>query len=173
MKKQNKKAKKQKLPKILPEFLNQMTDFRRGQGKMHNLTHILLIVIMSIMSGYIGQRPTADFVKKNKLALIKTLKPKNNKLPSYQTIARVMQNLDYDKFTKVFFEWTKTVVPIKEKEWASMDGKAIAGTLANSGTPMQTFTNLVSLFSSKSKQVITQGKVKNKTNEIPLVAELI
>ncbi len=174
MKNKKGKSTKPKTPKNLPDFLKEITDFRRGQGKMHNLKTIIMIVIMAIMSGYFGQRPTGDFVKKHHKDLIKTLKPKKSKLPSYQTIARVMQRIDYEEMTTVFFAWAKTVVPLAaEGEWLSLDGKAIRGTISKAGTAEQSFTNLVSLFSAKSKQVVTQGKVENKTNEIPLVAQLI
>jgi hypothetical protein len=168
-----KKVKKQKQPKTLPEFLAQLPDYRRGQGRMHNLNTILLIVIMSIMSGCFGQRAAGDFTEKHKKDLIKALKPKNNRLPSRQTIGRAMQQADYDKLTEIFFNWAKTVVPISKREWMSLDGKAIHGTTQDASTAKVSFTNLVSLFSSKSKQVLTQGKVENKTNEIPLVADLI
>jgi hypothetical protein len=84
-----------------------------------------------------------------------------------------MQHLDYDKFTKTFYAWAKTVVPIEDRDWMSLDGKAIHGTTKQASTAEVSFTNLVSLFSSKSKQVITQGKVESKTNEIPLVAQLV
>lgn len=173
MKNKKKQVKKQKEPKTLPEFLALLPDFRRGQGRMHDLSTILLIVIMAIMSGCFGQRAAGDFTKKHKKELTKALQPKHNKLPSYQTIARVMQRLDYDKFTSIFYAWAKTVVPIEDGEWMSLDGKAIHGTTRDASAAALSFTNLVSLFSAKSKQVLTQGKVANKTNEIPLVAQLI
>jgi hypothetical protein len=173
MKNKKKKIKKKKQPETLPEFLALLPDFRRGQGRMHELNTILLIVIMAIMSGCFGQRAAGDFTKKHKKDLIKALKPKNNRLPSRQTIGRAMQNSDYDKLTEIFFNWAKTVVPISKQEWMSLDGKAIHGTTRDASTAEVSFTNLVSLFSSKSKQVITQGKVENKTNEIPLVAQLV
>jgi hypothetical protein len=163
----------QSQPKTLPEFLEQIKDWRRGQGRMHRLSTVLLIILMAVMSGCSGQRPVGDFVARHNRELIDVLKPKNNKLPSYQTIARVMQKLDYDKFSSVFFSWAKTVISIEDKEWMSLDGKAIHGTTTNAGSSKQAFTNLVSLFSVKTKQVLTQGKVANKTNEIPLVAQLV
>lgn len=157
----------------LPGYLSQMPDFRRGQGKMHSLEIILLLVLMATMSGYFGQRATGDFAKKHKKPLIKLFKPKSGKLPAYQTIARVMQHLDYDQLSTIFFSWAKTVVPLEEGEWVSMDGKGINGTLSSPGTSQQSYTNLVSLFASKSKLVITGGKVPGKTNEIPLVQQLV
>lgn len=157
----------------MPDSLAQVPDFRRGQGKMHNLAVILLLVLMASMSGYYGQRANGDFVKKHHKELIKIFKPKHDKLPSYQTIARVMQKLDYEQLSAIFFTWAKTVIPITEEEWVSMDGKAIHGTTTNAGSAQQSYTNLVSLFTTKTNLVLTQGKVTNKSNEIPLVQQLV
>jgi hypothetical protein len=157
----------------LPGYLAQVPDFRRGQGRMHDLSVILLLVLMATMSGYYGQRATGDFVRKHRRALVKVFKPEHGKLPSYQTIARAMQHLDYEKLSAVFFAWAQTVVPITVKEWASFDGKAIHGTTSDPGTAKQSYTNLVSLYTTRTKLVITQGKVTNKSNEIPLVQQLV
>ena len=140
---------------------------------MHRLPTILLLILMATMSGCIGQRATGDFVGRHHDKLVETLQPKNNKLPSYQTIARVMQYLDYGQFTQVFFAWAQTVIHIEEKDWLSLDGKGISGTLSAAGTAQQQYTNLVSVFTQKTKQVLAQGKVANKTNEIPLVVQLV
>jgi hypothetical protein len=160
-------------PKTLPEFLATIPDRRRGQGRMHRLQTILLLILMATMSGCYGQRATGDFVRRHHDELIAALKPEKDRLPSYQTIARVMQHLNYKKLSSVFFQWAKTVVPIGDKEWLSIDGKAIRGTVTDAETAQQSYTNLVSLFVQKSKQVLTAGKVANKTNEIPLVAQLV
>ena len=160
-------------PKTLPEFLATIPDPRRGQGKMHPMTLILLIILMATMSGCFGQRPAADFIKRHRVELLKALKPTKDRLPSRQTIARVLQDLDFDQFSAAFFAWAKTVVPIGDKEWVDLDGKGIGGTVTQSGTAQQRYTNLVSVFVQKSKQVLLQGKVEDKTNEIPLVVQLV
>jgi hypothetical protein len=160
-------------PKNLLDYLEEIKDFRRGQGKMHNLKTILVIILMATMSGYYGQRATGDFVKKHHDELVEYLKPKNSKLPSYQTIARVMKILDYSKLTTAFRTWAKTTIKLSDEEWAAVDGKAIRGTLKNASTPRQNYTNLVNIFMVKTGQIIDQGKVTNKSNEIPLVARLI
>jgi hypothetical protein len=163
----------QPAPQTLLEHLASIPDFRRGQGKMHNLDVILILMLMATLSGYFGQRATGDFFTKHYKELVEALHPKKDKLPSYQTIARVMYHLDYDQLSAAFFAWAKTVVPISERDWASLDGKAIHGTTTDARTPQQSYTNLVSLFATKTGLVITQGKVTNKSNEIPLVAELV
>ena len=54
----------------LIEYLSELPDIRRGAGQRHNHTLILLIVLMSTMSGYYGYRAIGSFVKKNRKSLI-------------------------------------------------------------------------------------------------------
>jgi len=62
-------------------MLRQVKDYRRRQAKKHELALILIIVIMSIMSGYIGIRAFGDFIKRNEKDLIKYLKPNKKSSP--------------------------------------------------------------------------------------------
>lgn len=162
------------IKKDLYEMLFQLTDFRRNEGKMHELRFVLILAIMSTMSGFHSLRAMGDFIEKNKKELIKTFKPKKDKLPSYLTINRVLQNVDFDKFTKIFYEWAINYVEIEDSEWVSIDGKAIRGTVSDPHDKKQKFINLVSVFSNKKKQVIQAGKINSgKESEIPKVKELI
>jgi len=153
--------------------LKTLEDFRRKQGQLHKLPMVLIIVIMSYMSGYFGQRAVGDFIKRNEKDLLKLFNPKNKRLPSYQTVARILKNIDFEKFSKVFYEWSKNYIKIEKEDWISIDGKAIGGTVTNPNSSKQKFINLVSIFNSKTKQIIALGKVNNKNSEISLVQSLI
>ena len=160
--------------KNLYEMLSQLKDHRRAQGKIHELRFTLILAIMSTMSGFHSLRAMGDFIKKNRKELIRIFKPKNDKLPSYLTVNRVLQNVDFDKFTQIFYEWSVNFVEIEDSEWVSINGKAIHGTVSNQDNKKQKFVNLVSVFSSKRKQVIHTGKINSgKESEIPKVKELI
>jgi hypothetical protein len=178
----------------LIEKLKQIPDSRRGQGRMHPLWEILLITIIATMSGYFGERAKGDFVTRNKEELLKIFKPYHGKLPSYQTIDRALDTVDFDTLILVFLEWANSLEGIKikdsdsdsnsdsnltkasnsTKDWISLDGKAIKGTLQNYNSKQQKFINLVSAFSSKRKQVLGFNLVENKKeSEIPKVRDLI
>lgn len=156
----------------LYDQLSKLEDFRRAQGRVHELRRVLIIVIMAVMSGYKGLRPMKDFVEKNRRELLELFQPKNDKLPSRKTIGRVLQNVDFEEFTKIFHAWAIRYVKINNKDWLSVDGKVIGGTVDD--IIKQNFINLVSVFASKRKQVIMAGKIKSgKESEIPKVRELI
>ena len=158
----------------LYEMLSELNDHRRAQGRMHELRLVIMLVIMATMSGFYGLRAMGDFIRKNKEDLIETFKPRNDKLPSYLTVGRVLQNVDFNELTKIFHEWTVGYVKINDGEWISIDGKAISGTVNGLRNKKQNFINLVSAFSGKKKQILRIGKINNKKeSEIPKVRELV
>ena len=174
MKNKKKKRRSQsQTPPNLYELLLTLKDPRRGQGRMHPLALILVIVIMATMSGCGGQRATGDFVKKHRQALLNIFHPKHDRLPSYQTIARVMQRTDFHALSALFSSWAASLLGKKPKDWIALDGKALGGTVQNPHDAYQTFTHLVTAFSTQRKLVLSQGKVDGKHHEIALAKHLI
>ena len=158
----------------LLEYLALIEDPRRKQGQRHELKNILLISLMSIMSGYIGYRATGDFMKRNKKDLLLTLKPKSGKLPSFDVIRQVLIHINFEHFSKQFHDWAMKYVKIKPSEWLSLDGKAIGGTVTNSQSSHQNFVSLVSLYCSKRGLILGNAQVINsKQSEISVVQKLI
>lgn len=153
------------------ERFKNLNDFRRGQGKSHKLEIVLLLVTMSIMSGYRGIRATGDFIKRNRKDLLDILKPKNDKLPSFQTISRVLSKLDFSKLSELFMEWSEDY--LEKDSWYAIDGKGISGTVKNAHNSFQEYSNLVSVFSSNKKQVVAVERVKSKSGEINAVRDLL
>jgi hypothetical protein len=158
----------------LYSLLSQLSDYRQCSGRRHELQLVLIIAIMSIMSGYTGIRQMGDFIEKNRKELLKLFQPDKDRLPSRQTVGRVLQHIDFDKLNDIFHKWAIGYVKIKDKEWVSIDGKAIGSTVGSDVPGFQKFVNLVSIFASKRKQVLSAGKILNhKESEIPKVRELI
>ncbi len=156
------------------ELLQQLQDHRRKQGLMYTLPLVLLIVIMGIMNGAKSERAISRFAENNKDDLIKYLQIKKKRVPTRNIIRGILQRIDFQKLETIFYKWAKNYVEIKEKDWISIDGKAIKGTVQNSQNTKQNFKSLVSVFASKRKQIISASKLETKkTNEIPVVQKLI
>jgi hypothetical protein len=158
----------------LLEYFSRIQDPRRLQGQRHGLSLILLLTLMSIMSGYIGYRAIGDFMKRNKKDLLDSLKPKKGRLPSFDVIRQVLIHIDFQEVSKQFHNWAKRYISISKNEWISIDGKAIGGTLTGVHSIDQNFVSLVSLYCSKQKLIIGNVQVSNsKESEIPVVRQLI
>ncbi len=159
--------------KTLYEYFGEITDYRRSQGRMHELPIILIIVLMAIMSWFTGERAMWDFVKKNKKELRRVLKPKKGHLPSYQTIDAVLTKLGYKQMIEKFIEWAWQE-ELEEMEHIAIDWKAIWWTVKNANNNRQEYINIVSAFMTKKKKVIWLKAINTKKeNEIPAVKELI
>ncbi len=160
---------KKKLFNLYDE-LSELSDIRRCQGKRHKIELTVMIVVLGIMNGYDGYRAIGDFTERNRSNLLATFKPNKNRLPSIWTIRRVLNKIDFNELCLIFNKWTKCNIDIQEKEWISLDGKAIKGTYPED---KHKFINLVSVFCPRNKLVCSMGKVDKKSNEIPKVKTLI
>ena len=153
---------------LIKEF-KKLDDPRRGQGRMHTIDIVLMIVILGTMSGFYGYRALGDFVNRYYSELVEFLQPKNDKLPSYSTIRRVILNVDLNSFKKIFTKWVYSYFKKENKKWVSIDGKTIKGAREED----KKLAHLVSFFISDSKEILLSKKVEDKSNEIPLVQEMI
>lgn len=158
----------------LLDYLGMIKDPRRLQGQRHELKLILLITLMSIMSGYIGYRAIGDFMRRNKEDLLDGLKPKKGRLPSFDVVRQVLIHIDFKEVSRQFHQWAKQYINISKNEWISIDGKAIGGTVSGAHSIDQNFVSLVSLYCSKQKLIFGNAQVLNsKESEIPIVKQLI
>ena len=158
----------------LIEYLKQVEDFRTKDGRRHQLWLVLLFVIMATMNGDVGNRGCGDFVKRHKQVLIDKFGIARHGVPSYSTIRRIMNGVDFDRFVEKFNDWAKTYVDLEESEWCGVDGKCIKGTVTNHDLHSQNFVSIVSLFASKRGLVVGMNKFESKQgSEIETVRNLI
>jgi hypothetical protein len=159
----------------LIESLQQIPDFRRKQGLRYPLIAVLLLTIMSIMSGRYRYREIAAFAKANQKELLKFFHLKKRKrLPSHVTVREVLKGVNFDDVLTAFNDWAEQYVTLEQEEWMSLDGKALASTVTDYASSYQNFVSLVSVFSHKRGQVLRAAKLENqKRSEIPTVRDLI
>jgi len=168
---------------LLNNFLSKLSkleDVRRGAGQRHKQEFVLMIVLLSTMSGYYGYRAIGDFIEKHQLELIEIFKPKKDRVPSFSTVRRVLLGLNPTGFQSIYEDWLsevkqvrQSILPTQESEaarWHPIDGKAVRG--ANKASE-EDYTHLVSIFSAFDKVVVGSAKVDAKSNEIPCVQKMI
>ncbi len=150
--------------------LNQLPDTRRGAGRRHPLGVVLLVAIMSVASGMWSYRAMGDFVKANEWELLRLLGV--GRLPSYSTIRRVVQAVDFGRLSHVLSHWRRP--ELGEGSWLQLDGKALKATMQDYGEHSQDFVNVVSLFFGQQKAVLQSATFHNKReSEIKVVARML
>jgi hypothetical protein len=165
---------KEMMPMTLIESLQHVPDFRRKQGRRYPLITMLLITIMSIMSGRCRYREIAAFAKANQQELLKFFYLKRKRLASHVTFREVIKGVNFDEVIIAFNQWAAQYVTLEPEEWMAIDGKALASTVTDYDTSYQNFVSLVSVFSHKRGQVFKTAKLENqKSSEIPAVRTLI
>lgn len=155
----------------LRQELKTLKDSRRGQAQQHKIDVVLMITIMATMSGYQGYRAIGDFATRYKKEIVEYLELEKEKMPSFATVRRVVMNVDHKKFGDIFTKWMRHYMKKNNSEWISVDGKAIKGSKQKEED--KKLAHLVSFFTSDSKEVIIARKTASKSNEIPLVQEMM
>jgi hypothetical protein len=153
------------------EELKTLKDKRRGQGQQHKIDVVLMITIMATMSGYQGYRAIGDFAQRYKKEIIKYLEIEKQLVPSFPTIRRVLMEINHKKFEDIFTKWMKYYMKKSNSQWIAVDGKAIKGTKQKEED--KKLAHLVSFFASDSKEILIARKTASKSNEIPLVQEMM
>lgn len=158
----------------LTELLCKIKDKRRKQGTRHEVSEILLTVIISTMSGYYGYRGMEDFCTRYENELKEALGNPKHGIPSYSCIRRVLMDLDFNVLSQKFNQWIRGKVDIRKREWLQIDGKGMKGTITNYEKKHQNFVSLVSLFMDRTGIVLNAEVMNNKEeSEINVVRQLI
>jgi predicted transposase YbfD/YdcC len=162
--------KKQRLPKPKPliECFEGLPDPRLDRTRRHKLVDILTIGLCSILSG--GENFTEmELYGRIKEDWLKTFLELPNGIPSHDTMNRVFSALDPHAFLDCFVTWVQGICPALHDDTVAIDGKALRHALnENDSIPY-----IVSAWAVDAGLVLGQVKVKDKSNEITAVPELL
>lgn len=143
--------------------LKEVKDFRKNQGRRHELWVVLAIIILALLTGKASYKEIADFSKAEEKKLIKILSIPADKLPSYSTIRRVIIGLNKIEFQSLFQSIVSQYYGDKEKEdWIAIDGKSLKNTISDYENKYQNVLIMVSWFSQETKLIIKVESQENK-----------
>ena len=157
----------------LSEFLMSIPDFRRSQGLRYPLDKTLFMIIMSIINGARGYREMARFMDHHQSILCQELNLKHG-VPSHVSIRTLLMGIDLVEFNRQFLKWMSHQLSLPKDNWLSIDGKSIRSTVKNAGNKLQTFVQVVNVFTHHSQLVIgQQSYVSSKAEEALCVRQMI
>ena len=157
----------------LLDFLGQVPDVRRGQGKRHRLSDFLAMLILAIISGQNSIRGFTRFMRVHEQAFCAYFSLKHG-VPSFGTTRTLLEQLDHNKLAELFTSWMSRYFPDDHELWLSLDGKALSSTVKHAFGANQNFVYLVSAFAQHSGIVYTQLSFNSgKAYEAEQVRQLI
>lgn len=134
----------------------------------HDLPDILTIALCTILCGGESFYDMEQFGEV-RLDWLKTFLRLRNGAPTHDTYNRVFQALDPEQFADCLSRWTQSVRTVLGGEVVALDGKTLRRALKQGEDPRV----IVSAWATDSGLLLGQRKVKNKSNEITAVPELL
>jgi len=147
--------------KTLFEYLLEVKDFRRAQGKRISLAAFLEMVVLAGMSGHFGINGISRFFKNNEAYFIDRYNLSHG-VPSQGTIFNNLKTISQDGMNTALSKWMKQYVSSKDDLWVAIDGKALASTVVDQHGSQQNYKSMVSLFSQKMGVVLGAVSIENK-----------
>jgi len=134
----------------------------------HDRPDILTIAPCAILCGGDSFYDMEEFGEV-RLDWLKTFLRLRNGAPTHDTYNRVFQAVDPEQFGDALARWTQSVRTVLGGEVVALDGKTLRRAL-NQGEDARV---IVSAWATGSGLLLGQRKVKNKSNEITAVPELL
>lgn len=94
-----------------------------------------------------------------------------NGIPSHDTINRVFNRLDKDKFAESLYRWSREMLDFIKYYQLNIDGKVLRGT--GQAGKKQAGICLVSAWAEEQRLVLGQRKAEEKSNEKTAILELL
>lgn len=149
--------------------MQDVPDPRAPYNQKHKFLDIIIIAVTAILCGMDTWNEIEDWAHSKKEWLGSFLELPGG-IPSHDTINRVFQMMDPEKFHDAFFRWTGAVAG-KIQGVVAIDGKTVRRSRddAKENRP----AHVVSAWACEASLVLGQLRVNEKTNEIKAIPELL
>ena len=155
--------------------VNSLQDSRQQWKVKHNLVDILIIVMLSILTGHNDFEEMVIFAEARVEILRKYIKLENG-IPHKDTLKRVVAIIDPNQLNLVFYSWLANIINKKNHVFldeinkiVAFDGKTVCG----SDNIYNQALHILTAFDTENELVLGQLPVDVKTNEITVMPELV
>ena len=154
---------------------NTLEDSRQNWKVKHNLVDILVIVMLSILTGHNNFEEMVIFAEA-RLEILRKYIALENGIPHKDTIKRVVAIMDPNQLNYIFYSWLACLVNKKNHVFMDQINKIIAfdgKTICGSDDIHNKALHILTAFDTENQLVLGQLPVDVKTNEITVMPELI
>jgi hypothetical protein len=160
----------------LLSLFSQVSDPRRGQGKMYSLAPILLFTVLAMLAGAVSYRQVHAFIHIHLDRLNAAFGVSLRKAPAYTTLRFILRGLDAAQLERVFRQHAADLpIPVADDAAApicvAIDGKTLCGSFDAFND--RKAAHLLSAFASDGQIILGHLAITEKSNEIPAAQEMI
>ncbi len=151
------------------EVLGYVPDPRGRHGRIHSLSAILALTVLTMLHGCKGPTAISQFGRVHGIALAHLLGFRRVKTPAPSCLSDLYRAIDVVAFEAALSKWIASRMPQNtEKQLVSLDGKNLRGS-HDGGASGQ---HVVSAHAHEQQAVLAQIRVDAKTNEHKAALEL-
>src|SRR3990167_1352009 len=152
------------------EIFSKLKDPRINRTKKHLFLDVIGLALFAVLSGAQSYTEIEDFCRLHKDWLKKYFALPNG-IPSHDTFSRVFSAINASAFQESFFAWLKAIVKLFPEGVVAIDGKSIrASRRVHKGLKA---LHIVNAWSCANGICLGQMRVKDKTNEITAIPEIL
>jgi predicted transposase YbfD/YdcC len=144
---------------------SELEDPRIERRKLHKLEDIIILTLLAVISGC-NEWQEIELFGRTKIELLRKFCELENGIPSHDTLERLFQRLEPEKFQECFVQWVKTLN--LGAGLIAIDGKTLRGTGRGKSA-----IHLVSAWAVHNQISLGQLKTSEKSNEITAIPELL
>lgn len=149
---------------------------KRQQWKVkHNLIDILVIVMLSVLTGHNDFEEMVIFAEA-RIEILRNYIKLENGIPHKDTLKRVVAIIDPNQLNLLFYQWLSNIINKKNHTFLDQINKIVAfdgKTICGSDNIYNRALHILTAFDTENELVLGQLPVDEKTNEITVMPELI
>lgn len=155
---------------LVAQHFGRVSDPRKDRGQNHDLLEMIFLALTAALCGSEGWADVERFCKAKQRWFCRYLKLEHG-IPSHDTFGRVFCRLDSAAFLEAIHAWIDSFAGCLRQQGIAIDGKTLRGSFDRSCD--QSPLHLLTAYATETRLVLRQMKVDSKSNEIPMVADLL
>ena len=160
----------------LLSLFSQVSDPRRGQGKIYPLAPILLFTVLAMLAGARSYRQVHGFIQTHLDRLNSGFGVSLPRAPAYSSVRFILHGLDADEIERVFREHASGLAeaPVEGAGMPSavaIDGKTLRGSF--DAFHDRKAAHMLSAFAIDGQIILGHVAIAEKSNEIPAAQAMI
>lgn len=158
---------------MLLEYLQEIPDHRRGQGRRYDLGHVLLLTILAVLSGARSYRQIHLFIATHLRMFKGRFGLRWRGAPSYTGLRDILHGVNKEALEAAFRKYSAAVAAKLPAgfEYLACDGKTLRGSFDHMED--RRAAELLSVFAADSRLILAHMEIPDKTNEIPAFQTLV